>query len=95
VLIGNRGKLVALRELFGAKRNQRFITKRILGKIYLYIDTSSIFNERPLLIADSDILIKNLRAKIPSTKCYETIRCIVRRSSGYSRLNAISNSIYS
>lgn len=74
MLIGNRAKSVALRELFGTKRNQRFLTKRVPSEIHLHVEASSIFNERPLLIADSNLLVKNLRNKIPSTKCYETTK---------------------
>lgn len=92
VLIGNRAKSVALRELFGAKRNQRFLTKRVPGEIHLHVEASSIFNERPLLIADSDIPTKTLRTKIPSTKCHETTKQIVQRPGS---LGEISSSIYS
>ncbi len=92
VLIGNRAKSVALRELFGAKRNQRFLTKRVPGEIHLHVQASSIFNERPLLIADSDIPAKILRVKIPSTKCHETTKQIVRRPGS---LTEISSTIYS
>ena len=77
-LIGNRAKSIALRELFGAKRYQRFLTKRIPGEIHLHIQASSIFNERPLLIVDSDIPAKTLRFVIPSTKCDETTKQIVQ-----------------
>ncbi|KAE9969413.1 hypothetical protein EG328_006861 [Venturia inaequalis] len=89
---GPKAKSVALRELFGAKRNQRFLTKRVPGEIHLHVEASSIFNERPLLVADSDIPAKTLRAKIPSTKCHETTKRIVRRPGS---LGEISSTIYS
>jgi hypothetical protein len=92
VLIGNRAKSVALRELFGVRRNQRFLTKRVPGEIHLHVEASSIFNERPLLIADSDPPAKTLRTKIPSTKCHETTKQLVRRPGS---LAEISSTIYS
>ena len=80
VLIGNRAKSIALRELFGAKRNQRFVTKRVPGEIHLHVEASSIFNERPLLVADSDLPSKACRARFPSTRCHETTKRIVQRA---------------
>jgi hypothetical protein len=74
ILISNRAKLVTLRELFGVKKKRRLIPKRIPSEIYLYIDTSSIFNEIPLLIIDSEIPLKALRAKISSAKYYKVIK---------------------
>jgi hypothetical protein len=93
VLIGHRAKSVALRELFGAKRNQRLITRRIPGEIHLHTDASSIFNGRPLLIAESEIPSKNLRAKIPSANCHEITKQIVKRSRSC-RLDEILSGIY-
>ena len=91
VLIGNRAKSIALRELFGAKRNQRFVTRRVPGEIHLHVEASSIFNERPLLIADSDLPSKACRAKVPSTKCHETTKRIVQRAGS---LAEIASRIY-
>jgi hypothetical protein len=94
MLIGNKAKSVILRELFSAKRNQQLITKRVPGEIHLYINAFSIFNRRPLLIVNSEILFKNFRAKIPFAKCYKIIKQTVQKPSRYYQLNKISSSIY-
>ncbi|KIV98497.1 uncharacterized protein PV09_09699 [Verruconis gallopava] len=92
VPIGNRAKTVTLRELFGAKRNQRLLTKRVPGKIHLHVEACSIFNQRPLLIADSDIPTNTLRAKIPSTKCHETTKQIVQKPASFGEISSINYS---
>ena len=94
VLIGNRAKSVALRELFGVKKKRRLIPKRIPSEIHLHVDASSIFNEIPLLIADSEIPLKALRAKISSAKCHEVTKRLIQRPAGSCRLDEISGGIY-
>jgi hypothetical protein len=94
VLIGNRAKTVALRELFGVKKKRRLIPKRIPGEIHLHVDASSIFNGRPLLIVDSEMPSKILRTKSTSTKCHEVIKRLVQRPNGSCRLDEISSGIY-
>lgn len=53
VLIGNRAKAAALRELFGIRRTGR-LGKGSSTDIHLHVHSSSIF-QHPLLIADGDI----------------------------------------
>ncbi|KAH8653952.1 acyl transferase/acyl hydrolase/lysophospholipase [Tricladium varicosporioides] len=75
VLIGNASKSLALRELFGTKKAGKFRKKRHVGEIHLHLDPSSIFHNRPVLIADGDLPQQVSRAKAPSAqKCHETIR---------------------
>jgi len=93
-LIGNRAKSLALRELFGVKKKRRLITKRIPGEIHLHVDASSIFTERPLLIADSEFSSKFSKAKVPSAKCHEVAKRLVRRPSGSCHPDEISSGIY-
>jgi hypothetical protein len=69
VLIGNAGK--PLKELFGI-RNRQLKKKRSAGDVHLHIDPSSIFNERPIIIADTDIGNIIPKAKgIAISNCHE------------------------
>jgi hypothetical protein len=83
VLIGNGSKSQALRELFGIKKGRQFRSKRNAGEIHLYLDPSTIFHSRPILLADSDLPQQNLRGRVPTAdKCHETIRRILPRVRG-------------
>jgi hypothetical protein len=55
VLIGNISKSLALQELFGIKKAWKFRSNGYAGEIHLHLDPSSIFNSRPILIADGDL----------------------------------------
>src|SRR6186713_3727279 len=58
VLIGNSEKSTALRAIFSLKRTQRFALNRNRGKVHLHLDPSSVFNRRPILIAEGDITLR-------------------------------------
>src|ERR1700733_12238040 len=58
VLIGGAAKSVALRELFGIKKTRHFTVKRSTGEVHLHVDPSSIFHERPILIAEGALPFK-------------------------------------
>jgi hypothetical protein len=94
VLIGNAAKSVALRQLFGVKRSRRFTTRRSAGEIHLHVDPSSIFHERPVLIADGDLPSKSLRGEIPTDKCHEITRRTVQRSSEGFVPDQIASGVY-
>jgi hypothetical protein len=51
VLIGKEEKRIALRALFSLKRAQLSRVRRV-GEIHLHIDSSTIFKERPILLAE-------------------------------------------
>jgi hypothetical protein len=94
VLIGGRAKSVALRQLFGVKKTRRSTDKRSSGEVHLHLDSSTIFNGRPLLIAEGDLPSKTLRGKFPLNKCHEITRRTIRESKNVD-LNWIATSIYS
>ncbi|KAI9855646.1 MAG: hypothetical protein M1813_009692 [Trichoglossum hirsutum] len=72
VLIGNAAKSSALREVFGVKKARTLKSKRNAGEIHLH---SSIFHNRPILLADGDLPKQSLRKKVTvEGKCHETIR---------------------
>lgn len=81
LLIGNTEKSVALRALFGLKRARRFTIKRNPGEVHLHLDPSSVFNGRPILLADGDVpnYISG-RRNAKADKCHETRRLPLRRS---------------
>lgn len=100
VLIGNTSKLLALRELFGIKKARKFSGKRHTDEIHLHLDPSSIFHNRPILIADGDLPSpqQGLRTKVPSAeKCHETMRRALPRPAAGSptTLDGTTDSIYS
>jgi hypothetical protein len=78
VLIGGAGKSVALRELFGLRKTRRSTIKRSIGEVYLHLDLSRIFYERPVLIAEGGLPLKTLRGKISFDKCYEITKRAIR-----------------
>ncbi|PVH90608.1 FabD/lysophospholipase-like protein [Periconia macrospinosa] len=81
LLIGNTEKSIALRALFGLKRARKFTIKRNPGEVHLHLDPSSVFNGRPILLADGDVpnyISGGENAK--TDKCHETIRRSLRRS---------------
>ncbi|KAF2113714.1 hypothetical protein BDV96DRAFT_601192 [Lophiotrema nucula] len=74
VLIGNTEKSTALRAISSSKRNRRFAIKRNHGEVHLHLDPSGAFNDRPMLIAEGDIVLSKLNPKsLRSEKCHETI----------------------
>ncbi|PSN58648.1 hypothetical protein BS50DRAFT_510039, partial [Corynespora cassiicola Philippines] len=83
VLIGNTGKLRALRALFGLRRVRRCTTKRQVGEIHLHLDPSSAFTGRPILLAESNLPRHNLErtSSTPET-CHETTRYPIKRVDG-------------
>jgi hypothetical protein len=94
VLIGNKSKSVALRELFGTKKARKIRNKRHAGEIHLHLDPSSIFHTRPIFIADGDLPQQSLRAKAPAAeRCHETTRRAF--SDPRSALDRTTDSIYS
>ncbi|KAH9204856.1 patatin-like phospholipase-like protein [Leptodontidium sp. 2 PMI_412] len=98
VLIGNKSKSLALRELFGTKKAGRFRNKRHAGEIHLHLDPSSVFHSRPILIADGDLPQQSLRAKVPSAqKCHEIMRRAYPKPAADSRstLDGTTDTIYS
>ena len=94
VLVGNTSKSLALRELFGIKRTRRSRSKRYAGEIHLYLDPSTIFYSRPILLADGDLPQQSLRERAPMTdRCHETISRILLRAEAGLSYSALS--IYS
>src|SRR6201995_3071260 len=53
MLIGNKSKSNALRELISVTGEKRSIGKRGSGEIHLHADTRALFSDRPVLFADS------------------------------------------
>ena len=95
VLIGGAEKSVALRQLFGVKKTWRSSAKRSTGEVHLHIEPSSIFHERPILIAESGIPLQVKRGKIPPGKCHEITRRSICRANKNIDLNQIAVNIYS
>jgi hypothetical protein len=97
VLIGNTSKSLALRELFGIKKAWKFRSNRYAGEIHFHLDPSSIFNSRPILIADGDLPQQDLRTKGPSIqKCHETTRrSYTKLAELCNTLDGTTDSIYS
>lgn len=94
VLIGNAAKSLALRELFGVRNAYKSRYKRSSSEIHLYLDPSSVFHSRPILLADSDLPKQSLRTKAPTTnKCHDTTRRTLSRPG--SSVDKIAVEIYS
>lgn len=75
VLVGNKEKAAALRVLFGVKRARRLTLRRSPGEVHLHVDPSTAFDERPVLLADSDLLDQGVDGKpAPIDRCHETVR---------------------
>lgn len=80
VLIGNTTKVAALRELFGIKKTRRLKVKQASGLVHLHIQASSIFSERPIYIADSDLCTDSSNRRAPNiSKCHEITRKVLRK----------------
>jgi hypothetical protein len=97
VLIGNTTKSVALRELFGVKRVRRFRNKRTVGEVHLHLDPSTIFNGRPIFLADADFPRQKLSTKSTTAdKCHEITKHPIQWSTASSgtSLRTIADSIY-
>lgn len=93
VLIGNTGKSVALRELFGARRDRQGGLRRGTGEIHLHFDPSAIFFGRPLFIAEGDIC-NSPAGKIVNERCHDVVTRTVQRPRRWSKLEQISNGLY-
>jgi hypothetical protein len=55
VLIGNSAKTTALRELFGVKRSRHFTLKQSPAELHLHVEPSTLFGDRPVLVAEGDL----------------------------------------
>jgi len=97
VLIGNTSKSSVLRELFGIKKAWKFRSNRYAGEIHLHLDPSTVFNSRPILIADGDLPEEDLRRKgLLTQKCHETTRRTCPKSAeSCNTLDGTTDSIYS
>lgn len=97
VLVGNRSKARALRELASASIGKRSAGKRGYGEIHLHLDPSAPFSGRPILFADGDFPIqKNSK---PSTfgKCHEVTNILLpqpRESLPSYTLQAAADNVY-
>ena len=75
VLIGNKEKSLVLHKLFGVKRSRRFTLRRKEGEVHLHLEPSSIFSDRPILIADGDLSTWSSEECAGDTlRCHETAR---------------------
>ncbi|KAF1357985.1 FabD/lysophospholipase-like protein [Lizonia empirigonia] len=83
VLVGNKEKSAALKAAFGVKRARSVplpLGSRI-GGVHLHVDPSSVFSDRPILLAEH-----NIHEQVPSAKheispkCHETARRVLRRA---------------
>jgi hypothetical protein len=80
VLIGNRSKARALRELASANTEKRSVGKRGYGEIHLHIDPSATFSDRPVLFADGDFPVQQNSSKpAPAEKCHGVTKRLLPR----------------
>lgn len=83
VLVGNKEKSAALKAAFGVKRARNVplpLGSRI-GGVHLHIDPSSVFSDRPILLAEHNIHEQVPNAKrATSPKCHEIVRRVLRRA---------------
>ena len=66
VLIGNTAKAKALRKLVSIYQG-KFSGRRAHREIYLHIDASSTFGDRPVLIADGDLPTRRKTKRLTSS----------------------------
>ncbi|RDL30200.1 uncharacterized protein BP5553_10478 [Venustampulla echinocandica] len=95
VLIGSASKTRALRELASAS-TERSIGRRGSGEICLHLDPSTTFSDRPVLVADGDILVhKNPHQAALIHKCHNVTRRILpgRSENIRSRLQVAGDSL--
>ena len=87
VFIGNKAKSRTLQELVAVNNQRR--CKRNHGEVHLYMDSSSAFQERPLLFADGDVPDHETKDKeFPPEKCHRsTIQVLVRSRNGHLKPN--------
>ncbi len=97
VLVGNRSKARALRELASASTGKNSAGKRGFGEIHLHIDPSAPFSDRPILFADGDFPIRQ-NTKAPFTgKCHEVTKRLLpnpREGLPIDNLQAAADRIY-
>jgi hypothetical protein len=94
VLVGNATKTLVLKEVFGVKRTRHFSVRRSPAEIHLHLDPSSIFQERPLFIADGD-LSKRISGKLSLERCHEIVRREIKKTRYGTGLRRLASSIYS
>lgn len=92
VLVGNRSKERALKELALPRTTKNSQSHRRYGEIHLHLDPSTTFSDRPILIADGDIPLQSKAHKvIPLDQCHE----ITNRSLlGFGDLQAAADRLY-
>jgi hypothetical protein len=80
VFIGNKSKTLALRELVLLNSKDKAAGKRRNGEIHLHTDPSSVFSDRPILIADSDFSLE-ARSVTPlsADDCHEVSSTVLPR----------------
>jgi hypothetical protein len=88
VLIGNSTKARALRELVSINR-LKSNSRRAYSKIHLYIDASTTFSNRLVLIANSNFSIcSRIKLQVASTKYYKTTsRVLLQRQDNALAMN--------
>lgn len=94
LMVGNSSKSTAIKHIFGVKRARTFPLQN-LGGIHIHLDPTSAFSDRPLLVAEGDLLSK----PVASSECHETTRLTINRSvkvaDNSSFLETVANQSYS
>lgn len=92
VLVGNRSKERALKELALPRTTKNSQSSRGYGEIHLHLDPSTTFSDRPILIADGDIPLQPKAHKVvPLDQCHEiTNRSLI----GFGDVQAAADSLY-
>ncbi|KAH7393734.1 patatin-like phospholipase-like protein [Cadophora sp. MPI-SDFR-AT-0126] len=96
VLVGNRSKARALRELVSASTGKRSAGRRSYGEIHLHLDPSAPFSGRPILFADGDFPIQQNIKPSTSGKCHEVTQILLPKTNRLpsETLQAAADSIY-
>jgi hypothetical protein len=78
LLIGNKQKHTTLREIFHVKKTQ---AKRSANEIHLHVDPYSVFDSKPVLLAESDFISSTIREEVDKDKCHNVRRVTFQRTS--------------
>lgn len=94
LMVGNSSKSPAIKQMFGVIRARTF-PRQNPGGIHIHLDSSTAFSDRPLLVAEGDLLSKPLN----SFECYESARLTINRpvkvADKCSFLETVANQLYS
>lgn len=91
--IGGKAKSAALQALFRVNRNRHVFSRQNTGEIHLHVDPTSVFQERPILIADGDLEGTVAISRIKN-HCHDSRQLDIQRPRTESTTESFTSGIY-